>query len=394
MNAMLPAVVLAWVIALLWVWKAVEAFRGLPRVPNLLLPEFDVWPAGEPRVTVLVPARDEAEDIAACLMSLLAQDYGNLNIIAIDDRSSDATGRIMDELAAREPQRLSVLHVAELPEGWLGKTHAMAMGARHAIAMHRAEYLLFTDGDVVFQPQAVRRALAQAVATEADHFVLVPTLILRTAGEAAMVGFLQVMGLWAARSWRVADAKAKRDAIGIGAFNMLRTSVYLELGGFEALRMQIVEDMTLARRVKELGMRQRIAFGLGLLTLHWADGAMGVVKGMTKNLFAFFAFRPVALIAASAVMTVLWLAPFVGLGFPATRLPAVLTLVAIVALYGLIRRMSRVPVWTALAFPVSAVLILYSMLRSMVVTLRDGGVTWRGTFYSLAELRRSAERLR
>ena len=112
--------------------------------------------------------------------------------------------------------------------------------------MHRPEYLLFTDADVIFQPQAVRRALAQAVATQADHFVLLPTLILRTAGEAALVGFLQVMGLWSARPWRVADAKAKRDAMGIGAFNMLRTSAYLSLGGFEALRMQIVEDVTLA----------------------------------------------------------------------------------------------------------------------------------------------------
>ena len=101
MSAMLPAVVLAWAIALLWIWKAVEALRGMPRVPNLLLPEFDVWPAGEPRVVVLVPARDEAGDIAACLMSLLAQDYSNLKVIAIDDRSSDGTGVIMDELAAR-----------------------------------------------------------------------------------------------------------------------------------------------------------------------------------------------------------------------------------------------------------------------------------------------------
>ncbi len=391
MSAMLAVV--AWVIALAWVWKAVEAVRGMPRVANLLLPEFDVSPKGEPWVTVLVPARDEADDIAECLMSLLAQDYSNLKVIAIDDRSSDATGAIMDELAARAPQRLSVLHVAELPAGWLGKTHAMAMGARQAIAVDQPEYLLFTDADVIFQPQAIRRALAQAVATQADHFVLLPTLILRTAGEAALVGFLQVLGLWSARPWRVADAKAKRDAMGIGAFNMLRTSAYLELGGFEALRMQIVEDVTLARRVKKLGMRQRIAFGLGMLTLHWADGAMGVVNGMTKNLFAFFGFRPVALLAASAGMTLLWLGPFVGLGYPATRLPAVLTLAAIAALYGLVRPMSRIPVWTALVFPFSVVLILYSLLRSMVVTLYAGGVTWRGTFYPLAELRRGAERL-
>jgi GT2 family glycosyltransferase len=393
MNVMLPAVVLAWAIALLWVWKAVETFRGLPRVPNLLLPEFDVWPAGEPRVTVVVPARDEADDIAACLASLLAQDYQRLDIIAIDDRSSDGTGAIMDELAAREPRRLSVLHVAELPEGWLGKTHALAMGAQRAIAM-QPDYLLFTDADVMFQPQAIRRALAQAVATQADHFVLVPTPILRTVGEAALLGFLQVMGLWAARSWRVADAKAKRDAIGIGSFNLLRTSAYLSLGGFEALRMQIVEDVTLARRVKEFGLRQRIAFAPGMVSLHWAAGAMGVVKGMTKNLFAVFAFRPAVLLGACVWFAVFCLGPFVGLGFSATRVPALITLAAIVVLYWLVRRMGGIPVWTALAFPFSAVLFLYSMVRSMVVALRAGGVTWRGTFYSLEELRRSAMRLR
>ena len=135
---------------------------------------------------MLVPARDEAVDVAERLASLVAQDYSNLNIIAIDDRSSDATGAIMDELAAREQERLSVLHVVELPAGWLGKTHAMAMGARQAIAMHRPDYLLFTDADVIFQPQAVRRALAQAVATRGRPLWLVPTLILRTAGEAAI----------------------------------------------------------------------------------------------------------------------------------------------------------------------------------------------------------------
>jgi GT2 family glycosyltransferase len=393
MSGMLLVAVLAWVIALLWIWKAVEALRGMPQVPNLLLPEFDVWPAGEPRITVVVPARDEADDIAACLMSLLAQDYSNLNIVAIDDRSSDGTGAIMDELAAREPQRLSVLHVTELPAGWLGKTHALAMGAQRAIAM-QPDYLLFTDADVMFQPQAIRRALAQAVATQADHFVLVPTPILRTVGEAALLGFLQVMGLWAARSWRVADAKAKRDAIGIGSFNLLRTSAYLSLGGFEALRMQIVEDVTLARRVKEFGLRQRIAFAPGMVSLHWAAGAMGVVKGMTKNLFAVFAFRPAVLLGACVWFAVFCLGPFVGLGFSATRVPALITLAAIVVLYWLVRRMGGIPVWTALAFPFSAVLFLYSMVRSMVVALRAGGVTWRGTFYSLEELRRSAMRLR
>ena len=183
------------------------------------------------------------------------------------------------------------------------------------------------------------------------------------------------MGLWAARSWRVADAKAKRDAIGIGSFNLLRTSAYLSLGGFEALRMQIVEDVTLARRVKEFGLRQRIAFAPGMVSLHWAAGAMGVVKGMTKNLFAVFAFRPAVLLGACVWFTVFCLGPFVGLGFSATRLPALVTLAAIVVLYWLVRRMGGIPVWTALAFPFSAVLFL------VFNAALDGGGPERGGSY-------------
>jgi hypothetical protein len=131
-----------------------------------------------------------------------------------------------------------------------------------------------------------------------------------------------------------------------------------------------------------------------MVTLHWAAGAMGVVKVMTKNLFAVFAFRPVVLLGACLGMMLFWLGPLLGLVYPGTRLPAVLTLVAIAAMYGLARRIGGIPVWTALAFPFSAVLFLYSMLRSMVVALSAGGVTWRGTFYPLGELRKNVERFR
>jgi GT2 family glycosyltransferase len=393
MSVMLVLQVLAWGIAAAWVWKAVEAAWGMPRVTNLMRPEFDVAPRGEPRVVVIVPARDEGVSVRECLTSLLTQDYANLRIVAVDDRSSDVTGRIMDELAEVFPDRLRVLHITALPEGWLGKPHALAAGAREAIAMFEAEYLLFTDADVFFEPQVVRRSLAQAVAMGADHFVTSPTLILRSAGEAVLLGFMQVMGVLAARPWKIADAKA-RDAIGIGAFNLMRVMAYQELGGFEALRMQIVEDVTLARRVKKLGMRQRVAFAPGMVSLHWAAGAMGVVNGMTKNLFAVFGFRPELLLGACAWVAVFWLGPLVGLVFAATRAPAVVALIAIVVMYVEAWRVGGIPAWTVVAFPASVVLFLYSMLRSMVVTLRAGGVTWRGTFYPLAELRRNVEKVR
>jgi len=387
---------IAWLIALLWGWKAVTSAVGLGRVPNLLRKDPSAAPVGEPMLVVVIPARDEVADIEACLRSLLAQDYGALHVVAVDDRSSDGTGALLDALAAEQggSGRLSVLHVTELPEGWLGKTHAMAMAARHAIAMYRPEYLLFSDADVLFTPDALRRGLAEAVETRADHFVLSPTPILGTVGEAVMLGFLQVMGLWAVRPWKVADGKAESDAMGIGAFNLLRTEAYLALGGFDALRLQILEDLTLARRVKQMGLRQRIAFGPGMVRLHWAAGVMGIVQVMTKNLFAIFGFQTLRLVVACGAFLVLCLGPFVGLAMTGTRVPSVLALGAIVWVYWVARGMGRIPAWTAVGFPFSVCLFVFSLLRSMAVTLRDGGVTWRGTFYPLKVLRKNVQLLR
>src|SRR4051812_47385472 len=136
-----------WVVAFSWCWKAGSAAFGLRSIPNLLLPEHNIAPAGDPSITVIIPARDEPADIAATLSSLVEQDYEYLQIIAVDDRSTDQTGAIIDVIAAQHPDRVRALHVTELPAGWLGKTHAMALAARQA----PTDYLLFTDADVVFR---------------------------------------------------------------------------------------------------------------------------------------------------------------------------------------------------------------------------------------------------
>jgi len=385
---------LAWLLAVAWLWKAVTAALGLPRIPNLLESKFDLAPAGDPAITIIVPARDEEDALPACLKSLIEQDYANLKILAVDDRSTDATGAIIDALAARHPDRLRALHVKTLPDNWLGKPHAMAMAARDAIAIDRPDYLLFTDADVFFEPQAIRRSLAHAVATDADHFVTFPTPLIKSIGEGMLLGYLGVMGLWATRPWKASDPKATRDSIGIGAFNLLRTEAYENLGGFESLRMEILEDLMLARRVKLAGLRQCVAIAPGMVTLHWAAGAWGVVHVMTKNLFAVFRFRITVALAACAWLTVLCLGPIVFLVFRQTRLPAVLTLIAIVMLYLLSTRHSKISPWYAMLFPAGAALFLYSLLQSALTTLRAGGVTWRGTFYPLNELRKNVTPLR
>jgi glycosyltransferase involved in cell wall biosynthesis len=380
---------LAWLVALAWLWKAITAARGLPRVPNLLLPQYNLTPAGSPSITVIVPARNEADSIGACLESLINQDYPNLQIIAVDDRSTDSTRVLMDALATQHPAKLRVIHIAELPAGWLGKTHAMSLAARHTIAIHQPDYLLFTDADVLFLPEAIRRSLAQAIATQADHFVTFPTPIIKTFGEGMLLGYLQVMGLWASRPWLVANPRALRDAVGIGAFNLLRTSAYQHLGGFDAHRMEILEDLTLARRVKLAGLHQRVAIAPGMVSLHWASGAIGVMNVMTKNLFAVFRFHVSLLLLACIWLSLFCVAPAVFLVFPATQLPAIISLASVGSLYILSSRYSRISPWYAALFPISAALFVYSLLRSMFITLKLGGVIWRGTFYPLNELRKT-----
>lgn len=379
---------IAWLIALAWLWKFLGAARGLPRIPNLCAERYNRTPEGSPAITVIVPARNEAEHIAATLESLLAQDYP-AHIIAVDDRSTDQTGAIADALAAQHPDRLTTLHIATLPEGWLGKTHAMALAARHALALHHPGYLLFTDADVLFDPTAIRRTLAEAVATQADHFVTFPTPLVKTAGEGMMLGFLQVMGLWVTRPWLAANPQATRDAIGIGAFCLVKPEAYQQVGGFEALRLEVLEDVNFARNIKKNRLRQRVAIAPGMVSLHWAAGAMGIVHVMTKNLFAVFNFRLWLMLLAAAGIKLLTLLPFFFLFFHATRLPAVLTLACIAGLYILSARHSRISPWYAILFPAGAVMFLISLLRSTTATLRQGGVIWRGTFYPLTELRKS-----
>src|SRR5262249_54748574 len=158
-------------------------------------------------------------DIELSLNHLLALEYENFEVIVINDRSTDRTGEIIDRVASRPgtSDRLKVIHVAELPPRWLGKPHAMSMAAEKA----SGEWLLFTDADVVFKPDSLRRSLAYALQQAADHLVLLPTMVMENLGERMMIAFFQTLFVFGHRPWKVADPKT-RDHMGVGAFNLVR----------------------------------------------------------------------------------------------------------------------------------------------------------------------------
>jgi glycosyltransferase involved in cell wall biosynthesis len=360
------------------------------------LPDLLTMPPGVPRgrLSVVVPARNEEEYVGAGLSSLLRSQDVDLEVIAVDDRSGDRTGAIMDALQQEQRApgvRYLVEHVRELPPGWLGKPHAMARGA----ALAEGEWLLFTDADVVFAEDALARALAYIERDGGDHLLVVPTAIARSAGERMMLPFLHALSIWGPRLWRVADARA-RDAVGVGAFNLIRRIAYERVGGWERLRMEVLEDVSMGVVLKQAAFRSRVVTGRDLMRIRWAHGVRGVVTNLSKNVFSAFRFRLGLVAMGTAALTVMCLLPFGGIVIGsiwsrAWLWPSLVSLAALGSLYWRYGRFAdadgaNTMLWLP-TFPVATLVFVYSMVRSTALTLVRGGVEWRGTFYSLRELR-------
>jgi len=378
------------ILGLAWLSRIVGAAFGVPKIPDISRTKWDrtpVTPAGNPSVSIIVPACNEEETVEQGLTRLLALDYDNYEIIAVDDRSTDRTGEIIDRIAASAEAhgRLKIIHITDLPAGWLGKTHAMWTAGRAATG----DWLLFTDADVLFNPDAVRRALVYAESEPADHVVLFPRMIMKEPGEKMMIAFFQTLFVFGHRPWKVADPETK-DHMGVGAFNMIRRRVYEEIGTYQMLRMEVLDDMKLGKVVKTSGYAQRNVFGADLISIRWAKGAMGVVRNLTKNFFAVMSFQWLRAVLSCAALGFLNLWPFLGvwLAHGWARLPYAVALVSMFSIYVGMSMHSAVPPYYFVLHPISTVLFVYIMLRSMMLTLGRGGVTWRGTFYPLEELRK------
>lgn len=377
---------LSMLVAAAWLVAGIELLRGIRRIPDLAAgpppppPGPDRWPY----VSVIVPARNEAGAIRASLESLLGQDYPRFEVIAVDDRSADGTGAIMDSLAAAHPA-LQVIHIRGLPPGWLGKTHALHSGYRAAAG----EWVLFTDGDVLFHPQCLRRAVTLAEARGLDHLTVFPSLTLRGFWEKALVSCFAILFNLKLRPWRAADPRSKAY-VAVGAFNLVRRSAYERIGTHQALALEVLDDVQLGWLIKRAGLRQEAAQSGGLIRVRWQEGLGGIVSGLTKNAFAGLGYRVRDVGLSTALLLTMDVFPFVGLltlGGGA-RLACLGSVVILTALYGVHARHLRVPAAYVATHPLAALLFIYIILRSTTLTLSRGGVVWRGTWYPLDALRK------
>ncbi|HEY4186642.1 MAG TPA: glycosyltransferase family 2 protein [Polyangia bacterium] len=382
-TALLVVVLLAWLRGA-WVLARIGALPNLARMPATLEGEAP-WP----RLSVVVACRNEQAAVRQALSSLLAQDYPSFELIVVDDRSEDATGAILRELAAVHPA-LRVARVDELPPGWLGKTNALQRGAAQATG----DWILFTDADVLFAPDALRRAVAWGTRDGLGHAVAVPHFIAPGLLERA---FVSMFGLFFLMGARVDDLRKPGSAahVGFGAFNLVRRDAYRAIGGHERLRFEVVDDLKLGLVLRRSGVRQGCVDSGGLVRVRWQRGFVASMRGLLKNFFAGLDYRWGLTVAATLGVPLLtafpalcllaspWLLPGT-----ASRLIAIAAFVLPALLLGRVaRRVAGGRGHEGLLLPLAGTaLALVTFTSALLATVR-GGVVWRGTRYALDELR-------
>lgn len=380
--------ILLGIAAFLWFVQGIRAGIGMSRLPRI-----DRFAPLEkekcPRISIIFAARDEAEKLAGALETLLKLDYPDYEVIAVDDRSRDATPQILDDFATRG-SRLRVIHVTSLPPGWIGKTHALDQGYRLATGSH----FVFTDADVHFQPDVLGRVMTLMNEQRLDHLSLFTKMTMVGFWERVVMTFFGLGFSVGVEAWRTLDPRSKAY-VGIGAFQMIRREVFDAVGGYRRLALQVPEDMKLGKVVKQGGFRSQVALAPNHVSVRWQAGLGNLVRGTTKTFFGAASFK--VSLAAFQISGILFMSvmPWVALiwlliakSYGLALLFAALAVGFAFVIHVVVAISAKASPLYGLTHPIGGLIFAWMLTRSTIVTLWKGGVNWRETFYPLADLRR------
>jgi chlorobactene glucosyltransferase len=337
-----------------------------------------------PHVSILVPARNEERIIEQSVRAFLAQDYPALEVIVVDDRSTDATPRI---LASIDDPRLIVVRGEEMPDGWLGKPWALHQAAARA----HGELLMFVDADIFYAPGTISAAVAHLERRNAAMIALLPRFELHGFWENAAMPQLAMSVFSFLPIWIGERRQISFLAIGGGPGNFVRRADYDAVGGHEALRDAVVDDVSLARRIRRSGRRTETVLADHFVFLHMYHGLREVIDGFTKNAFAVFGRSYLFALATLVLMLLFHLAPYVAACFG--NGPSIATIVVISLTRVILFRSLRYPIWNAiLLHPVMTVIWAWIFIRSMWLTGIRRQLHWRGRTYDATKTKFGHER--
>lgn len=281
---------------------------------------------------------------------------------------------------------LKILHIKDLPSGWLGKNHALYSGAMQA----HGDWLLFTDGDIIYSSSCLQQAIEYALIKKLDHLTLIPRFTGKNLLSRAMASHIFLLIVTMGRPWR-ASMPSTPEYTGLGAFNLLKRSTYMDIGTHQAISLRPDDDAKLGKLVKKNGFKQEMAFGRELIQIEWYQNLRQVIKGFEKNCLSMSEYRPFLAILSYPFGFIINIFPFVGLfsGNPFTRLSCLWVVLVIFAMYGVFSKYSANPTWHAFLHPVEGLISMYVSGIALFKTLKTGSVTWRGTEYPVETLKRN-----
>ncbi len=373
--------ILIFIILFIMMLDCAIGFKSLNSLKNISPSENYL----NPKVSVIIPARNEEKNIKEALHSILCQDYKNLEIIVINDRSTDNTGDILNKMAESD-NKLKLITIDNLPAGWLGKNHSLFKGAAAA----SGEYLLFTDADVVMHTSTVSKAVSYMVSKNIDHIAVAPKMNISGFFLKITVSiFLLLLAIYI-RPWSAKNPKTK-FAIGIGAFNLVKKDVYEKIGTYKSLAMRPDDDLSFGKRIKQAGFKQEMIIGKDLISVEWYSSLKEMIIGLEKNIYAGFNYNLLMVIFASFSLLILFIFPFLGI-FIFGGLSKIFYLLSMLIIFLIVSGSGKILYgWNiayAFFYPAAVFIFLFIVWDSTIKTIIRGGIKWRDTFYPLKELKK------
>ena len=367
---------------LFFLYNFIEMLFFRSKIPFLK----DVIPLADnelPKASIIITACNEEDKIKSALISICKQDYPNYEVIVVNDRSTDKTGNIISELS----EKLGIikqLDILSLPQGWLGKSNALQKGVEKS----SGEIILFADADIEMNPNALRKAVSHLIRNKLDHFAVSPDTKMPGVILPAFVNLFSAYLSIFTKPWR-ARFKKSRYSIGIGAFNLLRKSVYEKIGGHESIRMRPEDDLKLGQIIKQAGFKQEFGIGKDMLSVEWYSSISELIKGLEKNSFAALKYSYFLLFLSLIPQLLLNVFPYAAVFFTTglTQIFYALILLMLLAYNISATQFSGSKWYSFLLYPFMALLFIYIQINSALYFRRNKGINWRGTHYDIAALK-------